>query len=203
MRTLDSARRPRLALASLAMIATLATACTKDETPATDTAAPVATTPAPAATAPALNDAQIAHVAVTASSIDSAAGAAAQAKAQHADVKAYARMMVTDHGAVNKQAVALATRLGVTPEDNDVSRSLQDGAKQASDGMSGLTGAAFDKAYIDREVAYHQAVIDALDQTLVPNTQNAELKKLLTDARPNFVAHLERAKQIQSALGTR
>jgi putative membrane protein len=196
-----------LALASLVAVATLATACSpKDDAATTDTAAATATatpTTTGAAAAPALNDAQVAHVAVTASSIDSAAGVTAQSKARHADVKAFARMMVQDHAGVNKQAVALATRLGVTPEDNDVSRSLQDGAKQAADGMNGLTGAAFDKAYIDREVAYHQAVLDALDQTLVPATQNAELKKLLQDARPNFVAHLERAKQIQSTLAAR
>jgi len=108
--------------------------------------------------------------------------------------------MVSDHMGVNKQAVALATKLGVTPEDNDVSRQLKSGADESAATLSGLTGAAFDKAYIDREVAYHQAVADALDKTLIPNAQNAELKGLLEKARPAFAAHLERAKDIQAKL---
>jgi len=64
-----------------------------------------------------------------------------------------------------------------------------------------LKGAEFDKAYIDNEVTYHQAVIDAIDKTLVPNAHNAELKALLVKVRPAFVAHLEHAKTLQSSLG--
>lgn len=189
-------------LALLAVVA--ASACgKKDEQPATDTAAAAATTPAPApaAAAPAApNDAQIAHIAVTANSIDSAAGAEAKTKAKAAAVKDFGRMMERDHGAVNKQAVALATKLKVTPEDNETSRSLQQGADQAKGNLQGKTGADYDKAYIDHEVEYHQAVLDALDKTLIPNAQNAELKALLTQVRPNVAAHLEKAKQIQGTL---
>lgn len=156
-----------------------------------------AATPAPAA-APTLNDAQIAHVAVTANSLDSAAGVLARGKARAQGVKEFAQTMVRDHAGVNKQAVALAKRLNVTPEDNDVSRSLKTDAEQATSHLQGLSGAAFDSAYVNHEVAYHQAVLDALDKTLIPGAQNADLKKLLTDVRPNFAAHLERAKSLQS-----
>jgi putative membrane protein len=61
-----------------------------------------------------------------------------------------------------------------------------------------LSGAAFDKAYIDHEVAYHEAVLNALDKTLIPSAKNAELKALLVKVRPAFVAHLDMAKQIQA-----
>lgn len=153
---------------------------------------------APAATAP--NDAQIAHIVVTANAIDSAAGVVASEKAENADVKGFAQMMVTDHGAVNAQAVALATKLGVTPEDNDTSRQLMAGADESAAKLQGLTGAAFDRAYMEREVAYHEAVIGALDDALIPNAQNAELKDLLEKSRPAFVAHLERARSILASL---
>jgi putative membrane protein len=63
-----------------------------------------------------------------------------------------------------------------------------------------LSGAAFDKAYLDNEIAYHQAVLDMLDQKLVPAAQNAELKDLLTSVRPAFVAHLDHAKETRAAL---
>ena len=175
-------------------------ACAKTETPAADTTAAAAPPPPPPPAAPAINDAQIAHIAVTANAIDSAAGALAKQKAAAKSVKDFAQTMVTDHMGVNKQAVALATKLGVTPEDNDVSRSLKSGADASTATLNGLTGAAFDKAYIDNEVTYHQAVLDALDKTLVPNAQNAELKGLLEKVRPAIAAHLERAKSIQASL---
>jgi putative membrane protein len=181
-------------------------ACSKAEKPAADSAASAATTPAPdtakpaAAAAPAINDAQIAHIAVTANAIDSTAGALAKKKGSAKAVKDFAQTMVSDHAGVNKQAVALATKLNVTPEDNDVSKQLTAGAEQNIANLQSLSGAAFDKAYIDHEVAYHQAVLDALDKTLIPSAQNADLKALLVKVRPAFVAHLDRAKSIQSSL---
>ncbi|HUQ83898.1 MAG TPA: DUF4142 domain-containing protein [Gemmatimonadaceae bacterium] len=175
-------------------------ACAKTETPAADTSA-AAPPPAPApAAAPAITDAQIAHIVVTANAIDSSAGVLAKAKGTSKGVKDFGQTMIADHGGVNKQAVALATKLGVSPEENDVSRSLKSGADANVANLNSLSGAAFDKAYIDHEVEYHQAVLDALDKTIVPNAQNPELKALLEKARPAFVAHLDRAKSVQASL---
>ena len=185
---------------SLALSVSGLTACAKTETPAADTTATVAPAPVPAPAAPAINDAQIAHIAVTANAIDSAAGEVAKKKGSAKSVKDFAQTMVSDHMGVNKQAVALATKLGVTPEDNDVSRQLKSGADASAATLGGLTGAAFDKAYIEHEVTYHQAVLDALDKTLIPGAQNAELKGLLEKVRPAIAAHLERAKDIQASL---
>ena len=168
-------------------------ACSKQEAPPADTTPAAAPAPAPVA-APAINDAQIAHIVVTADAIDSTAGALAAQKGSSKEVKDFGKMMVTDHGAVNKQAVALATKLSVTPEDNDVSRQLQSGADANIAKLQGLTGKDFDKAYIDNEVTYHQAVADAMSQKLIPGAQNAELKALLEKSLPAFGAHLERAK---------
>ena len=160
-------------------------ACAKTETPPADTTTAVPPPP-PAAAAPAINDAQIAHIAVTANAIDSAAGQLAKQKGAAKTVKDFAQTMITDHSGVNKQAVALATKLNVTPEDNDVSRQLKSGADASAANLNGLSGAAFDKAYIDNEVAYHQAVLDALDKTLIPSAQNAELKALAREGAPRL-----------------
>ena len=87
------------------------------------------------------------------------------------------------------------------PEDNATSRSLAQGGRDNLAHLKELKkGGDFDRAYVDHEVAYHQAVIDALDKTLVPNAKNAELKDLLVKTRPAFVAHLEHAKMLQSKL---
>ena len=147
------------------------------------------------------SDAQIASIVVTANQVDIDAGKLVESKGSNADIKAFGKQMVTDHTGVNKQAVALVTKLKVSPEDNATSQSLKKGGEDNVKNLKTLSGAAFDRAYIEHEVAYHEQVIDALDKTLVPSTQNAELKNLLVSVRPAFVAHLEHAKMVQAKLG--
>jgi len=146
------------------------------------------------------NDAQIAHIVVTANQIDIDAGKLAESKGANAQVKAFGKQMVTDHTGVNQQAVALATKLKVTPEDNATSQALKKGAADNMKTLNGSSGAAFDKAYIDHEIAYHEQVLDAIDKVLVPNAKNEELKALIVKVRPAFVGHLEHAKMIKGAL---
>jgi putative membrane protein len=164
-------------------------------------AAAVALAPASTVFAQSPNDAQIASIVVTANQVDIDAGKLAASKTSNADVKTFAQQMVTDHTGVNKQATELVTRLKVTPEDNATSQSLKSGGDTNLATLKGLSGAAFDKAYIDHEVAYHQAVLDAVDKVLIPNASNADLKALLVKVRPAFVAHLEHAKHVQASLG--
>lgn len=144
--------------------------------------------------------AMIAMIAVVADSVDIDAGKLAVEKADDKRVKEFAELMVRDHSAVNAKATALVKKLGVTPEESATSKSLKaDGDKQLAK-LKGLKGAEFDKAYVDNEVAYHEAVLGVLDKTLIPNTKNAELKSLLESARPVFASHLEHAKMVQTAL---
>jgi putative membrane protein len=101
---------------------------------------------------------------------------------------------------VNQKALALLDKLKGKPEDNGTSKSLAGAAAKKRQELSKLSGAAFDKAYIDHEVVSHEAVLNALDKTLIPSAKNAELKALLVKVRPAFVAHLDMAKQIQAEL---
>ena len=146
-----------------------------------------------------MNDAQIASIVVTANQVDIDAGHLAASRATNDEVKTFARLMVTDHTGVNKAATDLAAKLKVTPQDNPTSQSLKADGEKSLRHLNTLNGAAFDKAYIDREVAYHQQVIDALDKTLIPGATNQALKALLVKVRPAFVAHLEHAKRLQAA----
>lgn len=150
---------------------------------------------------PNLSDPEIAHVAVTANTIDVEMAEIAIERSSNEDVRAFARTMIADHTGVNEQAGALAGRLGVTPASNAVSRSLREGAASARRGLLNLTGTSFDRAYMDREVAYHEAVLGALDDLLIPSSANEELRDLLVRVRPAIAAHLERAVEIQTALG--
>jgi putative membrane protein len=143
-----------------------------------------------------LNDAQIAHIAYTAGQIDIQAAQQALKKSKNKDVRAFAQNMVSDHKAVNDKALALVKKLKVTPEDNATSQSL---SKQAADKraeLAKLNGTAFDKAYIDNEVAYHKTVDDALQNTLIPGASNPELKDLLTTGLKIFQGHLQHAEQV-------
>src|SRR3954451_23785987 len=103
------------------------------------------------------DDAQIAHIGVTANQDDIDAGKLASTKSTNKDVQAFAKQMIADHSGVNQQATALATKLKVTPQDNPTSQSLAKGGKDNIAKLNTLSGAAFDKAYIDHEVHYHQA----------------------------------------------
>jgi putative membrane protein len=184
----------------------LSGACAKsdnkaDSTAAADSAAKAAAaTPAPAAPAPAaLTDANIAAILDAANAADSAAGKIASTKGTRADIKDFGRMMMRDHHALRKQGQDLVKKLNVTPAlpAGDTS---QTAAQHWQDSLNAMPkGAAWDKAYIDHEVSYHQAVLQTA-QTAQGAAQNAELKDLITKAAPNIQAHLTKAQDIQGKL---
>jgi putative membrane protein len=145
-------------------------------------------------------DPQIAAIVVAANTVDIDAGKLAAQRSSNAEVKAFAQQMIQDHSAVNASATKLVTKLKVTPEPNPTSKQLTEGGDANLKALKDKKGADFDKAYIDHEVAYHQSVLDALDQTLIPSAKNAELKALLEQTRPAFVAHLAHAKHVQESL---
>ena len=145
-------------------------------------------------------DPQIAHIAYTAGQLDIEAAKQALEKSKNKDVRAFAEDMVRDHTAVNKQALDLVKKLKVTPENNDTSKAL---TKQAADKraeLAKLSGAAFDKAYITNEVAYHKTVNSALESTLIPSASNGELKNLLQTGLKIFQGHEQHAEHVASEL---
>ncbi|MEO6772559.1 MAG: DUF4142 domain-containing protein [Kofleriaceae bacterium] len=166
--------------------------------PVTGSAGSAAAPTPPPAAGP--SDPQIAAIVVAANQVDIDAGNLAIKKTKNPEVKKFAELMVTDHTAVNKGAVELVTKLKVTPEETDASKGLTAGGVEARDKLDKLDGAAFDKAYIDNEVAYHEAVIGVLTTQLIPAAQNAELKSMLIGVKPAFDAHLEHAKTLQATL---
>lgn len=149
---------------------------------------------------PHINDAQIAHIAYTAGQIDVEAGRQALAKSSNDTVRAFAEEMVRDHAAVNDQALGLVEKLGVTPEANPTSASLTAQATQASARLATLSGADFDKAYVENEIAYHRAVNAALSGTLIPGATNPELKSLLETGLTLFQEHQAHAEHLAQQL---
>jgi putative membrane protein len=156
---------------------------------------------APGMSGATVDDAQIAAIVVTANQVDIDAGRLAAAKSANVEVRKFAELMVSDHTSVNKAATDLVTRLGVVPADNATAQSLKAGGEKNRAALTKLEGEAFDRAYVEHEVAYHRQVIDALDGVLIPGATSHELKALLVKVRPAFVAHLEHAEHLLSSLG--
>ena len=157
-----------------------------------------ATTAAQAADKP--TDPQIAHIAYTAGAIDVAAAKQAIAKSRNKVVVSFAKDMLRDHEAVNKQALALVGKLNVKPEDNATSRALSDAAGKTKAALAKLRGAAFDKAYVANEVAFHQQVNGALQALLIPSTSNSELKGLPETGLKIFQGHEQHAVHVAAEL---
>jgi putative membrane protein len=155
---------------------------------------------APAAAAEAPTDPQIAHIAYTAGNLDVAAGKQALARSHNKVVRDFAQQMIRDHQAVNAKALALVKKLHVTPEANATSTALTKQADQTKARLAKLRGAAFDRGYIDNEVAYHKAVNAALETTLIPSAKNSELKSLLETGLTLFREHQAHAEQVAKEL---
>lgn len=156
--------------------------------------------PVAAQNTPKLTDPQIAHIAYTAGQIDIQAAQQALQKSQNPQVREFANDMVRDHTSVNQQALALCKKLNVTPEDNDTSKSLMKQADAERAKLAAMSGAAFDKAYAENEVAYHHTVNTTLANTLIPSTTNTQLKNLLETGLKIFQGHEQHAQMLASQL---
>jgi putative membrane protein len=146
---------------------------------------------------PKLSDPEVAHVAVVANQIDIAYAAIAKEKSKDADILKFAETMTNDHNAVINQASALVKKLNVTPKENSVSQKLLADAEVTKKSLRAKSGKEFNKSYIDNEVAYHKAVIGAVEGLLIPEAENGELKALLQNIVPALKTHLEHAEMIQ------
>ena len=183
-----------------------AAACSKgadkaDSAAAADSAAKAAAAaaPAPAPTPPPLTDANIAAILDGANAADSAAGNVASTKGKNAEVKAFGREMMRDHHALRKAGQDLAKKLNLTPAMPAGDTSQAAAEKWQNTLTSTPAGPDWDKAYIDHEVVYHQAVLQTA-QAALGAAQDTSLKALITKAAPNIEAHLKHAQAIQAKL---
>lgn len=136
-----------------------------------------------------MNDLEIAHAAYTAGEIDIRYAHLALALSENAAVREFAQTMVRDHSAVNQAAGTLISELKVTPQDNDLSRALVDGAEKKRAELAGLSGMEFDCTYAKNELGYHQLVNKTVAESFIPAVTVEQLKVLLEDALATFKQH--------------
>ena len=187
-------------------------ACAKEKTTTSDSAAGAMTpaesstmqgnapAPAPGAAAPAaMSDANIMAYLDAANMVDSAGGKLASTKGTSNDVQSFGKMMMGEHHALRVQGQALAKKDSITPEAASNDTTKQMGEHTSSTMTSMAKGAAWDKAYIDHEVAVHQSVLDNA-KAAKDATKNNDIKALIDKAAPVIQKHLDRAKEIQKKL---
>ena len=147
-----------------------------------------------------LSDAQIATIVIDVSEIDIDAGKLAQFKSRDPEVHFFAHRMIADHGTANQSATELMRRLKLTPQDNGISQNLKLEGRRNIAKLTPLRGLAFDRVYIDHELAFHGQVLDMIDKTLAPQARDDGLKRLLARIRPAFHSHLLHARRLQESL---
>lgn len=146
------------------------------------------------------SDSDIAAIITNANQGEVDQGQAASSKANSADVRAFARMMVTDHTNALTEARSLWSRTNMTARDNDISRGLQSGSAQTVSALNTYSGTDFDRQYINSQVDIHQWLLNTLDNTLIPAAHNRQLRDFLNAQRAAVAAHLDRARQLQNNL---
>ena len=155
-----------------------------------------------AASADPKNDSEIIQAVHTANVGEIGAGQLARERAASQAVKDFAVMMVQDHEKMDQSGKDVAAKLKIDPKDSDTSRSLKSAGEKELASLKKLSGAAFDKAYVDAQVRDHEDVLNMIDGKLLPKANEIELKNLLTDARPGIKMHLDHAKALQATLSS-
>jgi putative membrane protein len=157
------------------------------------------TTASGSAEAGALTDPNIVALLDEVNMADSAAAAYALTKTTNPDVKAFAKLMMSEHHTLRVEGQQLAKQLNITPKPPEHDPLAGYTRNEAATLQKTPKGPEFDRTYIDNEVSVHQAVLDFANQARV-TTQTPELRALIEKAIPLVRKHLEQAEAIQKQL---
>jgi len=146
-----------------------------------------------------LDDPTIVAIFDAANTADIETGSLAAERAASKDVRQFGAMLARDHQQVRQQGRDLAKKLGVTPTPPKDDQSAKDHAATMAR-LRSLSGAEFDHAFLQYEASFHKGVIDAVQSTLLPAIQNAELKALVVKVAPAFQAHMLAAQNLEKKL---
>jgi len=169
---------------------------TRAPTPAAQTAPQQAPQPT------ALTDEQIFAVLDAANDKEIEESRGIEAKSKNREVKAFAKMMIQHHTDAKTKGQKLATKLGVTPAEFEKSRELRDDTTKQADQLKAASVTDLDRQYIDLMVQDHKAVLDMIDNKLLSDVKNADLKALIQEVRPTVASHLTAAEALQAKMSS-
>jgi|SwirhisoilCB3_FD_contig_101_702083_length_705_multi_9_in_0_out_0_1 putative membrane protein len=198
----------RFTIASAVAACTVLAACQKKgDVATTDTTAASAmtnrtdTTASGGAVASPKNDwtdAQILGFAMTANAGEVQEGELAQRKATNPAVKNFAKLMVSDHTQMLKDARSLASKLSITPDStkDDTKDLAKDTQDQVKDLTNKKAGKDWDEDYMGKQVDDHQKVLDKLNDA-AQSAKSPDLKNALNESIAKVQGHLTQAKAIK------
>lgn len=147
-----------------------------------------------------LTDNQIVAVGATGNKLEIDLAELAKSKSKHAEVQKLAQMMIDDHSKGLAEGKALATKLGLAPEDTEMVATMKTKAAATAEQLNAQDGDAFDLAYVNEVIRGHQAKLERYDRELLPSVTNPELKAHLQAGRKTSAMHLDHAKMVEQAL---
>jgi putative membrane protein len=142
------------------------------------------------------NDADIVAITMASNDGEILTSEPALEKATAPAVRDFAQLMVHDHTAANEQL----RHVGVEPQENDLSRQLTGSAAETVQALATYSGAQYDRAYMDAQIAMHRYTLNALDNTLIPAARRRHLINTLKQIRETVASHLEQAEQVRAGL---
>ncbi len=171
--------------------------------PAGGAAPPAAETVPPGGTAAMLSPSEIGAVLTATDSAEILPSQLALEKSQNTEVRAYAQRMITDHGMLEDSLRALERQLNITPAQSTLSQQVQSQTQSTMQQLRGLSGAEFDRAYMEWMVNSHQAALSTVDNQLMPAARDPQIRTTLEQkVRPIIVGHLESAQSIHRMLAS-
>ena len=120
------------------------------------------------------------------------AGNIAQTKGQSAAVKAFGKMMVTDHTALSNTA-----KPAITASGKPVPTELDERRKGMIDNLNAAPAADFDQAYLSQQEAAHQETLTLL-KGYADGGDDAGLKTVAMGAIPKVQGHLDKIRELQA-----
>jgi putative membrane protein len=143
-----------------------------------------------------LTQVQAAGVIVEANAGEVEVGGLALSRASQGATKSFAMQMVEEHSAAQQRLLSTLNAAGLQPAESAIKDALANMTQATLADLSQRTGAAFDTAYLQSQVAMHQTVLTLLDTRVLPVVTNPQLRAELTMERASVVMHLERAQQL-------
>src|SRR3954471_1124607 len=123
-------------------------------------------------------------------------GQLAADKASSDEVKKFGQRMVTDHGKANDELKSLAQQKNITlPTDLDPKD------KATHDRLSKMSGAAFDRAYMQHMLEDHRVDVNEFKKESTSG-KDAEIKAWASKTLPTLEEHLKLAQDANKAVGT-
>lgn len=116
-------------------------------------------------------------------------------KAANADVKSFAQKMIDDHTQANSQLAPIASQKGVKlPTEPSVMHRAE------ADRISKLSGAEFDRAFMDQMVTDHQKVVAEFEH-VSKGGKDADVKSFASTMLPKLQEHLRMARDLDRQVG--